>query len=105
MLFRSTGARRSRILPELPTIAEQGFPGYDVSSWYAMLLPAKTPPVIAHRLRDELIKAINAPDVQQTMGRQGLDPETGTPQEAAARIKSETAVWAGVVRDAGIKAE
>jgi tripartite-type tricarboxylate transporter receptor subunit TctC len=101
----TTGARRSKVAPELPTIAEQGFPGFDVSSWYALLVPAKTPASIVNRLHAELTKAVGAPDVQQTMNRQGLDPETSTAQELAARIKAETAVWAGVIKDAGIKAE
>lgn len=101
----TTGAKRSKVAPELPTIAEQGYAGYDVSSWYAFLVPAKTPAGIVNRLHGELTKAVSAPDVQQTMSRQGLEPETSTAQEAAARIRAETAVWAGVIKDAGIKAE
>lgn len=103
--FATTGGRRSKVAPELPTLAEQGFAGFDVGSWYALLLPAKTPAAIVSRLRDEAIKAVAAPDVQQAMSRQGLEPETSTPQELAARIKSETAIWAQVIKDAGIKAE
>lgn len=103
--FATTGGRRSKVAPELPTLAEQGFAGFDVGSWYALLLPAKTPAAIVNRLRDEAIKAVAAPDVQQAMSRQGLEPETSTPQELAARIKSETATWAQVIKEAGIKAE
>lgn len=103
--FATTGGRRSKVAPELPTLAEQGFAGFDVGSWYALLLPAKTPAAIVSRLRDEAIKAVAAPDVQQAMSRQGLEPETSTPQELAARIKSETATWAQVIKEAGIKAE
>lgn len=101
----TTGAKRSKVAPELPTMAEQGFPGFDVSSWYALLLPAKTPPAIANRLHAETLKAVALPEVQQAMSRQGLEPETSTPQELAARIKAESGVWAAVIRDAGIKAE
>lgn len=101
----STGARRSRVVPDLPTLAEQGFPGFDVGSWYALLLPAKTPMAIVNRLHAEALKAVGAPDVQQAMSRQGLEAETSTPGELAARIKAESAVWAGVIKDAGIKAE
>lgn len=101
----TTGAKRAKVAPDLPTMAEQGFAGFDVSSWYALLLPAKTPLAIVERLRSEAIKAIGLADVQQAMARGGLEPETSTPQELAARIKSETAVWAGVIKDAGIKAE
>lgn len=101
----TTGTKRSKVAPELPTIAESGFPGFDVSSWYALLVPAGTLPAIVSRIRGAAIKAVELPDVQQAMSRQGLDVETSTPQALAARIKSETAVWAGVIREAGIKAD
>lgn len=101
----TTGAKRSKVVPELPTIAESGFPGFDVGSWYALLVPAKTPAAVVNRMRDEAIKALQHPDVQQAMSRQGLEAETSTPQELAARIKAETRVWAEVIREAGIKAE
>jgi tripartite-type tricarboxylate transporter receptor subunit TctC len=101
----TTGIRRSRVAPELPTIAESGYPGFDVRSWYAMLVTAGTPAPIVNRIHDEVVKVIALPDTQEAMARQGLEPETSTPQELAARIKSETAVWAGVIKDAGIKAE
>ncbi len=101
----STGAKRSKVVPELETLAEQGFPGFDVSSWYALLLPAKTPATIIKRLHAEAVKVMGLSEVRQAMSHQGLEPETSTPQELAARIKAETAVWAGVIKDAGIKAE
>jgi tripartite-type tricarboxylate transporter receptor subunit TctC len=103
--FASTGPKRSKVAPEVPTLAEQGFPGFDVSSWYALLLPAKTPVAIVNRLHTEAVKAVGLPEVQQAMSRQGLDPETSTPKELAARIVSESAVWAQVIKEAGIKAE
>ena len=101
----TTGARRSKVAPELPTMAESGFPGFDVSSWYALLVPAGTPIAIVNRLHGESVKAVAVPDVQQAMSRQGLEVETGTPQELAARIKTETAMWAEVIKAAGIRAE
>lgn len=101
----TTGAKRSKVASDLPTIAESGFPGFDVSSWYAFLVPAKTPAPVVNRLRDEAIKAVALPDVQQAMARQGLELETSTPQQLAQRIKAETAVWAEVVKTAGIRAE
>ncbi len=101
----STGAKRSRVVPELPTLAEQGFPGFDVGSWYALLLPTKTPIKIVNRLHSEAVKAVGMLDVHQAMARQGLEPETSTPRELADRIAAESKVWAGVVKDAGIKAE
>jgi len=101
----TTGAKRSKVAPDLPTIAESGFPGFEVSSWYALLVPAKTPAAIVNQIRGAAIKAVELPDVQEAMSRQGLDVETSTPQELAARMSAETAVWAGVIKDAGIKAE
>ena len=103
--FATTGVRRSKVAPDLPTMIELGFPGFDVGSWYAFLVPANTPPVVVRRLRDEALKVISIPDVQQALSRQGLEPETSTPQELAARIKSETATWAQVIKEAGIKGE
>jgi len=101
----TTGAKPSKVAPELPTMAESGFPGFDVSSWYALLVPAGTPIAIVNRLHGESVKAVAVPDVQQAMSRQGLEVETGTPQELAARIKTETAMWAEVIKAAGIRAE
>ena len=101
----TTGPKRSKVAAELPTIAESGFPGFDVSSWYALLVPAGTSANIVGRIRAAAIKAVGLPDVQEAMSRQGLDVETSTPQELAARIKSETAVWAALIKETGIKAE
>ena len=101
----TTGLKRSKVVPELPTLDESGFPGFDVGSWYAFLVPAKTPAAIINRLRDEGIRTVAQPDVQKVMAAQGLEVETSTPQELAARIRRESAVWAGVIKDAGIKAE
>jgi len=92
-------------VPDLPTIAESGFPGFDVSTWYALLVPARTSAAIVNKIRGAAIKAVALPDVQEAMSRQGLDVETSTPQELAARMSAETAMWAGVIKDAGIKAE
>jgi tripartite-type tricarboxylate transporter receptor subunit TctC len=101
----TTGARRSKVAPELPTIAESGYPGFDVSSWYAFLVPAATSAAIVERIRTEAMRALQQPDVQQAMARQGLEADTSTPVELAERIKRETAVWAAVIKDAGIKAQ
>jgi tripartite-type tricarboxylate transporter receptor subunit TctC len=101
----TTGAKRSKVAPDLPTIAESGYPGYEVGSWYAFVVPAGTPKAIVERMRNEAIKALTHADVQQAMARQGLEAETSTPAELAERIKRETAVWAGVIKDAGIKAQ
>ena len=101
----TTGLKRSKVAPELPTLAESGFPGFDVGSWYALLVPAKTPTAIVNHLRNAAIRTVALPDVQQVMSSQGLEVETSTPRELAARIKRESTVWAWVIKDAGIKAE
>lgn len=101
----TTGAKRSKVAPELPTLAESGFPGFNVTSWYAFLVPGKTPAAIVRFLHDEAVKAVALSDVQQAMSRQGLEAETSSPQQLSERIKAETAMWAEVIKSAGIKAE
>ena len=101
----TTGAKRSKVAPELPTMIESGFPGFDVGSWYALLFPAKTPLAFVGTLRDAAVKTLTLPDVQEALSRLGQDIETSTPQELAARIRSETEVWAAIIKEAGIKAE
>lgn len=101
----TTALKRSKVAPDLPTLAELGFPGFNVTSWYALLVPAKTPADIVKRLHDAAVTAVASPDVQQAASRQGLEIETSTPQELAQRIKTETAVWAAVIKDAGIRGE
>ena len=101
----TTGIRRSKVAPDLPTIAESGYPGFDVRSWYALLVTAKTPMATVNRIHGAVVKTVGLPEVQEAMSRQGLEPETSTPLALAARIKAETAVWAAVIRDSGIRAE
>jgi tripartite-type tricarboxylate transporter receptor subunit TctC len=101
----TTGAKRSKVAPDLPTMAESGFPNFNVTSWYALLVPAGTPSGIVRVMHDTAAKVLDLPDVQQAMGRQGLEPETSAPQELGARIRKETALWANVIKDAGIKAD
>lgn len=101
----TTGAKRSKVAPELPTIAKSDFPGFDVDSWYAFLVPKGTPATIVKQVHDATVKAIAMPDVQQAMSRQGLEPETSTPADLAKRISRETQQWAAVIREQGIKAE
>ena len=100
-----TGAQRSKSLPDLPTIAESGYPGFEVTVWLALLAPGATPKVIVERIRNEVIKAVHNTEVQSALARLALVPETSTPAELAARIRSETAKWAGVIKDAGIRLE
>ena len=101
----TTGARRSKVAPDLPTMIEVGFKDFDVSTWYSFVVPRGTAAAIVSRVHDETVKAVGRPDVQQLMAPQGLDPETSTPEALAARIRAESKVWAEVIRSAGIKAE
>ena len=99
-----TTAHRSLALPELPTIAESGVPGYEAATWYGLLAPAGTPKAIVGRLHAEIVKIL-ATDTRQQLVAQGFEPVGNTPAEFAAYIKSEITKWGKVIRDAGIKPE
>jgi tripartite-type tricarboxylate transporter receptor subunit TctC len=100
-----TMAKRTALLPDLPTIAEAGLPGYEANNWYGILLPAKTPRAIVERLGRETVKVLNTPAIREQLFRQGLDASPSTPQEFSNYIKSEMAKWAKVVKASGAKAE
>ena len=100
-----TGSRRSPIAPDISTIAELGYPGFDVSAWYGVLVPARTPNAVVARLNAEILKLLRLPDTVEQMRRQGLDATSSTPQQFAAQIGREVSKWARVVKDAGIKAD
>ena len=99
----TTGLKRSIAAPQYPTIAEQGYPGFEVTSWYALMAPAKTPQAIIARLNAATNEALQAADVREQMTRQGLEPTGGSPAQAAAHLERETATWRRVIREAGIK--
>ena len=100
-----TGAKRSTLAPEYATIAELGYPGFEMTSWYGVLLPAKSPPAVTAKLNAGINESLQAKDVIDSLKRQGLDATGGTPEVFAAHIKSELAKWAKVVKDAGIKVD
>ena len=99
----TTGLKRSIAAPQYPTIAEQGYPGFEVTSWYALMAPAKTPQPILAKLNATTNEVLQTPDVREQMMRQGLEPTGGTPAEAAAHLQRETATWRRVIKEAGIK--
>ena len=99
----TTGLKRSIAAPQYATIAEQGYPGFEVTSWYALMAPAKTPQPIVARLNAATNEALQASDVREQMMRQGLEPTGGTPAEAAVHLQRETATWRRVIKEAGIK--
>jgi tripartite-type tricarboxylate transporter receptor subunit TctC len=100
-----TSAKRSRAAPELPTIAEQGFPGYESSLWYALLAPATTPQPIIKRLNAETVKVLKLPDVSEQLLSQGAEPVGNSPQELSRFIKEEIARWTKLINAANIQVE
>jgi len=100
-----TTAQRSSFFPELPTMGEAGVAGYEFSTWYGLLVPARTPAPVVGRLNSETVKALNSPALKQQFAAQGLEPASSTPSEFGAYLKSETAKWAKVIRAANIKSD
>ncbi len=100
-----TAAKRSARVPDVPTFAEAGVPGYDVSSWYGICTQAAVPQPILAKLNADLIRVLNSPELQQRMEEQGIDVTPSTAEQFLAHVKSETAKWAKVVKDAGLAAE
>ena len=100
-----TSARRSPVAPDLVTIAESGFPGFEVVGWFGWLAPAKTPRAIVGRLNAEMVKVLKAPDIRERLLSQASEPVANSPSDFAQFIKSEHEKWARVVRDARIRIE
>jgi len=98
-----TTSARSPHLPDVPTLGESGFAGFDAPAWWAVLAPAKTPPEIVKRMNDEINAALRQPEVAGKLAAQGIDVRIGTPQAAQQFIENQIDVWAKVVRDNGIK--
>lgn len=104
-LLAVSGAQRSQTLPEVPTVAESGLPGFDVSGWYGILAPAKTPVAILDRVHDDVVAVLRAPDTSEGLLSQGLEPVGNTRAQYAALIRSEIEKWRKVIQTAGIKPE
>ena len=100
-----TTAKRSALLPDLPTVSEAGLEGFDANNWYGLVVPAKTPRAIIDQLNAEVTKVLAMPDVKATLFNQGLDPAPGTPEQFGAYITSERAKWAKVIKESGAKPE
>lgn len=97
--------QRSPLAPEIPTIAEQGLVGFNVSPWFALFAPAGTPQAVIRKIHAETLKVMNGPEVGERLQSQGLKIETGSPQDLARYMEREIARWAQVVKEAGIKVE
>jgi tripartite-type tricarboxylate transporter receptor subunit TctC len=96
---------RSPSLPEVPTIAESGYPGFEVISWWGLLGQAAMPKDIVARLNSEIVKAMASPDAQNRIGALGADIKTSTPEEFAAYIRSEQAKWGQAIKDSGARVD
>jgi tripartite-type tricarboxylate transporter receptor subunit TctC len=98
-----TSAKRSPAAPNIPTMAESGLPAYEATSWFAVFGPAKMPRDVVMRINQEVIRAVNLPDVKEKLFQLGLDMQAGTPEALDALIQTETVKWAKVVKESGAK--
>jgi len=101
----TTGAQRSPALPDLPTVAEAGVPGYEASLWYGFVGPARIPPEIVRRLNAEIVAVLKRADVRERLASQGVDARPSTPEAFGRLLVSDLDRWAKVVQRAGIRAE
>jgi len=100
-----TGAKRSLAAPDIPTVAESGVPGFEVTTWYGFALQAKASRALVDYFHREIVKAINAPDIREKLVNQGAEPVANTPEQATAQVEREIAKWAKVIKAAGITAQ
>src|SRR6202142_2726309 len=101
--FAITSLKRSALEPDLPTMAESGFPGFEAVPWFGLLAPSGTPQDVLDKLHGQTVKALAMPEVRKKFDELGLEPVGNTPAEFTAVIKKETPEWAKVIKDAGIK--
>ncbi len=95
--------QRHPAAPEIPTIAEQGYPGFEAKAWYALFAPAGTPADIVHKVAADTTRALQLPDVRDKLSALGADPVGGTPEEFALRLRAENARWGDAIRKSGVK--
>ncbi|HUP95213.1 MAG TPA: tripartite tricarboxylate transporter substrate binding protein [Burkholderiales bacterium] len=98
-----TSSRRSTLLPDMPTVAEAGVPGYEAIGWFGVLVPAGTPAPIVERLNSAMLKGLAAPDARQRLSAFGGDVAVGTPEQFAAHIRTEAAKWGKLIKAIGLK--
>jgi tripartite-type tricarboxylate transporter receptor subunit TctC len=100
-----TGRSRSPALPSVPTIDESGVPGYEVSAWFGIFAPARTPAAVVKRLNAEIVKIMQLPEMKERLASQGAEAMSSTPEQFAAYVTEELAKWSRVVKASGMKVE
>ena len=100
-----TSAKRAATLPDVPTVAESGVPGYEATSWYMILVPGKTPPAVINKINAETLKALKDKDMIDLLTRGGADPLGNSPREASEFLKVEIARWGKAVKQAGVRVD
>ena len=100
-----TGSRRAEAVPDVPTLAEGGVPGYAATNWYGLLAPARTPVAVINRINREMTAALKAPEVAEALKSRGIDAAPNSPAEFAAFIRAESAKWRPIVLQSGIKSD
>lgn len=100
-----SGAKRTALLPDTPTVAESGVPGFEVNVWFGMQVPAGTPPTIVKQVNGELVKIFREPDVTKRFNDQGVEVVASTPEEFSKLLQSEVAKWSKLIKDANIRIE
>ena len=98
-----TSKERSAVAPDVPTIAESGYPGFDAIGWHGILAPAKTPPAIVKKLNDEIVKALQDPDTKALLEKQAMQTVGDTPEAFAAFIGQDIAIWKEVATQANVE--
>lgn len=101
----ATGETRQKLLPDLPTVAESGLPGFSASGWYGMMTPAAVPRDIVARLNTEVTRLLRTPDIAERLDKMAAEPAPGTPEQFGAFIRREIDKWAKVVRAANMKVD
>jgi tripartite-type tricarboxylate transporter receptor subunit TctC len=100
-----TGAKRSALVPEVPTIAESGLPGYEFEAWYALFAPVKTPRAVTSKINADVNRALQQPEVRQRLAAISMEPMGGSEDAFAKYFQAEVTKWAKVIREAKITAE
>lgn len=103
MALATTAAKRSPALPDLPTIAEAGVPGYEAGLWCGFVGPARVPPEIVRRLNSAIVAVLGVPDMRARLASQGVDPQPTTPEEFSRLLASDVSRWAKIIQSAGIR--